>query len=172
MASVSVAWAVMGGLMSVFWFYVQADWTPFRVICAWYAMVGGAAAAVQVFALVLADGAVKRTQHILEEQFEEINQAAAMAWQSDNGPRDAAHATLQSAADGIRTELDVYRLAPERRFFSLFGMPVGQVFVSVSTLVLGQAAAYSWTALKQAADDGSQGDYADCTSWMREFKGC
>ena len=43
---------------------------------------------------------------------------------------------LQAAADGIKAELDVYRQTPERRFFSLFGVPVTPVFVSVSTLVL------------------------------------
>eukprot|EP01045_Picozoa_sp_COSAG04_P002307 COSAG04_NODE_83_length_27770_cov_5.100755_2_plen_1107_part_00 len=169
-ASVSVAWAAMGGLISMFWFYVQADWTPFRVVCAWYAIVGGAAAAMQVLALVLADGAVKRTQLMLEEQLEKVTRDADMA-RRDDGPRNVDVDTLQSAADGIRTELDVYRLAPERRFFSLFGMPVGRVFVSVSTLVLGQAAAYGWTALKQAVDDGSRGDYVNCTV-IKEFREC
>ena len=100
---------------------------------------------MQILAILFADGAVARTQRTLEDQFELVHQEALMS-QKNGDPEDAARANvLRTAADAINTELNIYRLTPERRFFYLFGVRIQTVLGSVASVVVAQGLAYAWS---------------------------
>jgi hypothetical protein len=173
-ASISVSWALMGGLASALMIYLGSiDVTPFRAACGWYALAGGVTALIQILAILFADGVVARTQRTLEDQFEIVHQEALMS-QKNGDPEDAARANvLRTAADAINTELNVYRLTPERRFFYLFGVRVKTVLRSVGSVVLAQGLAYAWSWMKEQVDDrGGSGSGTECTDYFKEFEGC
>ena len=173
-ASISVSWALIGGFASALMIYLGSiDVTPFRAACGWYALAGGVTAMMQILAILFADGAVARTQRTLEDQFEIVHQEALMS-QKNGDPEDAARANvLRTAADAINTELNIYRLTPERRFFYLFGVRVQTVLGSVASVVIAQGLAYAWSWMKEQVDErGGSGSGTECTYYFKEFEGC
>lgn len=170
--SISVTWAILSGALSIFCFYMRADWTPFRAICAWYALVGGAAATLQLFALYHADKLVKSTHRMLEAQLEKVNLETNTLWQHDaSGAGALQRGALQSAANALDAELKVYRHTPWRRGFSIFGVPVGQVLAPILSLVVGQGVTYGWTWLRQEVSSDTRDHMGNCTIFL-EFHEC
>ena len=165
-ASISVCWALVAGLASALMVYLGSTaTTPFRAVCGWYALVGGLIAMIQVLAILFADGVVARTQRTLEDQSEIVHREALMS-QRNGDPEDVARANvLRTAADAINTELNIYRLTPERRFFYLFGVRVKTVLRSVASVVVAQGLAYAWSWMKEQVNDDRAGSGS---SWASE----
>jgi hypothetical protein len=177
MASVGVVWSALAGLASLLFVYLQAAWTPFRVICLWYALVGGATAFTQVLAVYSADRSALRSQRMLEDQLSKLCHEAGAGSQADDAENGGRAALLRAAIDAVRAELDVYRQTPERRFFYLLGQPAGKVLASVGSLVAVQALGYGWAWLNDnvRGEMGGSSSGTGCTRykwWFKEQEGC
>jgi hypothetical protein len=169
-ASVSVLWAAAAALASLTLVHLKAAWTPFRAICLWYALAGGATAFVQVFALYMADREVEKTQYMLADRLEQIQHEAVV--EQRNPERST---TLRAAADAIEAELKVHRHTPHRRQFYLLGQSAGKVLATVGIAVGGQAVGYAWSWLQVDLDEdlgGSGSSGADCDGIFQEMEGC
>ena len=163
-------WAAAAALASLTLVHLKAAWTPFRAICLWYALAGGATAFLQVFALYMADREVEQTQYMLADRLEQIQHEAVV--EQRNPERST---TLRAAADAIEAELKVHRHTPHRRQFYLLGQSAGKVLATVGIAVGGQAVGYAWSWLQVDLDEdlgGSGSSGADCDGIFQELEGC
>jgi hypothetical protein len=179
-AKVSVAWAVLSALASIALTVKGAARTPYRNACAWFGLIGGATAIIQLLCLTSCDRAVEAQAAMLESQLERVQQTLVMRDRlgSDDEYTAAAATTtsaLRTAASLIQADLDSYRNAPERRYYHLFGFPATFVLKSVGGFLATQVAVYAWNYLStlsvQHDGSGSSGLEEECRIFM-ELEGC
>ena len=175
-AKISVAWAVLSALASIILTLEGAARTPYRIGCAWFGLIGGATAIIQLMCLTSCDEAVEAQAGMLESQLERIQQTLVMrdGVEDDYGGASRTSA-LQIAASLIKADLDSYRNTPARRFYHLFEVPVAYVLQSVKGFLLTQMAIYGWhyvsTHNPTHDGSGSAGLEEECKFFM-ELAGC
>ncbi len=173
-AKVSVAWAVLSALASIVLTIKGAARTPYRLGCAWFGLIGGATAIIQLLCLVRCDRAVEAQAAMLESQLARIQQTLVM---SDD--KSTEHSTpdsaLRTAVLLLQDDLGSYRNTPERRYYHLFGFPAAFVLKSVGGFVATQAGVYAWRYLNTLSipqdGSGSTALEEECKVFM-ELPGC
>jgi hypothetical protein len=177
-AKVSVAWAVLSALASIALTIKGAARTPYRIGCAWFGLIGGATAIVQLMCLTGCDREVAAQAAMLESQLRRVQQSLVMHDRLDcdgDRERDASTQQLRTAASLLQADLNSYRSAPEHHYYHLFGFPATVVLKSLSGFVASQIAVYTWNYLQAVSissdGSGSLGLLEGCQFFM-ELEGC